>query len=971
MNAAVVFVCFFLSGATALIYEVVWVRLLALTFGNTVYAVGIVLTSFMSGLSLGSLIIGRWSDKDKNLLKGYGILEWGIAVSALISPLLLDRISGIYLSLSITSMPLWAVSIIRYLLSIAVLLLPTTLMGGTLPVLSRYFIRSEPDLEKRLSQLYSLNTLGGVFGTFLVGFILVRFLGITMTLTITAAVNVIIGSAAYYLGMQQSAPERVIEHADDEGRKKSAYVYAYALGAFFLSGFTAMVYQIAWSRLLVGIIGSTTYAFSIILIGFLFGIALGSFVVSRYSGKNLLGLGHFSAIQIAIGICCFLSLLLFYLLPPLMLKGLQMTGNSYVAVMAVNMLLVLGYLLVPTTLFGATFPILAAIYSSGRPRVGSQIGTIYAANTFGAIFGSSLTAFYLIPAAGAMASIQYATLLNILIGVAGFAMLRRFRLMVAAAGLIIIPLLPVRIADETLVSGVAVYGKRADFTLTSDTQVFLYLREGLNATIAVTTNDDGSIALSTNGKADGSTGADMSTQLASAYFPLLLHSNPADLLIIGYGTGVTVRAAADFAGVRNIETIEIEPKVMEAGHFFDQVSRGALRDPKVKLYVDDARSHIVASKRRYDLIISEPSNPWISGIGNLFSREFYEASRSRLNRGGLYCQWVQLYGLDPEVLRMIIRTFSSVFPETTIWQTNPADILLIGSSEMPVELDYLQISERLMQTNRSDMRAYLHIYDPLDFLSYFVAGKQGVEKLSGNAAVNTDNLPLLEFEAPFSLYRATEGKNNELLADAMTIPEIRGFGSPGNLRQEYLFRKCLNYMKLGIPVDDLWLRSLSSEGRAYLSIRIMGLDRRNPDRRSSLQQAMDYHSANLPPDYEDPDLLAAALDIALDNANNTELFQLLHKVDAASQHIVRHSDLYYRAGIRLAKIGSRELAEKYLAKSIAVNKYHVGALTALADLYVTDQRLSDACRAYRSAVGLLKGQRKDELKRKMAVSCGA
>ncbi len=969
MNVAALYVCFFLSGATALIYEVVWVRLLALTFGNTVFAVGIVLTSFMSGLSLGSLLIGRWADKDRNLLKGYGILEWGIAVSALISPLLLDRISGIYLSLSITTMPLWAVSIIRYLLSFVVLLLPTTLMGGTLPVLSRYFIRSEADLGRRLSQLYSLNTMGGVFGTFLVGFILIRFVGINMTLRITAAVNIIIGSIAYYLGMQESDSEIEAQQALDEGIKKSAYTFA--LGAFFLSGFTAMVYEIAWSRLLIGIIGSTTYAFSIILIGFLFGIGLGSFLVSRYSAKNLLGLVHFSALQIAIGICCFLTLLLFYLLPPLMLKGLQMTGNSYVAVMAINMLLVLGYLLIPTTLFGATFPILAAIYSSGQTRRGTQIGTIYAANTFGAIFGSSLTAFYLIPVAGATVSIKFASLVNILIGIAGFAIMRRFRLMFIAAGLLIIPLLPVRISDEALVSGVAVYGKRPGFTLTSDTQVFLYLEEGLNATIAVTTNDDGSIALSTNGKADGSTGADMSTQLASAYFPLLLHKNPVNLLIIGYGTGVTVRAASDFVGVENIETIEIEPNVIKAAHFFDQASRGALRDPKVKLYVDDARSHIVASKRRYDLIISEPSNPWISGIGNLFSREFYEASRARLNKGGLYCQWVQLYGLDPEVLKMIIRTFSSVFPETTIWQSNPADILLIGSSEMPIELDYLEMSKRLSQTNISDMRAYLHIFDPLDFLSYFVTGRQGVDKLSGNAAVNTDNLPLLEFEAPFSLYSATERKNNELLADSMTIPEIRGFGAAENQRQEYLFRKCLNYVKLGIPINDLWLRSLSSQGATYLSSRIMGLDRRNPDHSSSLQQAMDYQSANLSPYYEDLDLLDAALDMALDNPNNTELFNILRRVDAASQHIVSHSDLYYRAGVRLAKMGSREHAEKYLAKSIAVNEYNVSALTALADLYYADRRMSDACGSYRKAERMLIGPKREEVKRKQAVSCGS
>ncbi|HYQ47752.1 MAG TPA: fused MFS/spermidine synthase, partial [Thermodesulfovibrionales bacterium] len=661
MPYTVLLVCFFISGATALIYEVIWVRLLALTFGNTVYAVGIVLTSFMSGLSVGSLVIGRWADRGRNLLRGYGFLEWGIAVSALLSPPFLERITGIYLSLSITSLPLWTVSVIRYLLSIAVLLIPTTLMGGTLPVLSRFFIRSEADLEKRLGELYSLNTIGGVLGTFLVGFIMMRFIGISMTLKITALVNAGIGGIAYYLGTRQAPAGRMEVDVADAGPEKEPG-YAFALSAFFVSGFTAMVYEVAWSRLLVGVIGSTTYAFSIILIGFLSGIGIGSLIVSRISSARRLGLVHFSGIEVLIGLSCFLTLVVFSILPHMMLRGLQMTGHSYSSVLAVDTLIVLFYLLVPTGLFGATFPVIAGIYSGGQRHRGSNIGNIYAANTFGAIFGSSLAAFYLLPHFGASASVKLASLVNVLVGLTGIALLRKFRLLAACAVLLAVPLMPVSITEEAMVSGVAVYGKRADFTLESDMQTFLYLGEGLNATIAVTTNDDGSITLSTNGKADGSTGGDMSTQLALAYFPLFLHRDPADVLIIGYGTGVTARAAADYADVERIDAIEIEPDVLAAGDLFNPVSRGALHDPKLKLHIDDARSYIVASQKRYDVIISEPSNPWISGIGNLFSREFFEMSRARLKQGGLFCQWVQLYGLNPDVLKMIIRTFSAVFP---------------------------------------------------------------------------------------------------------------------------------------------------------------------------------------------------------------------------------------------------------------------------------------------------------------------
>ena len=951
----IVLTCFFLSGATALIYEVIWVRLLALTFGNTVYAIGIVLTSFMSGLSLGSLLFGRWADRGNNLLKGYGVLEFGIALSVLMSPFLLETVSEAYLSLSITTMPLWLLSIIRYFLSFAVLLIPTTLMGGTLPVLSRYFIHSEAELEKRLGVLYALNTIGGVFGTILVGFILIRLLGLNAALKTTAVLNVCIGVVSYYLGMKEPSIVTAASKPETGGFQRNPG-YGFALVAFFLSGFAAMVYEIAWNRLLVGVIGSTTYSFSIILIGYLSGIGLGSLVVSLISDKKRLGLTHFSIIEVLIGITCFCTLFIFPLLPPMMLKGMQIAGDSYYSVLLMQMLIVFFFIIVPTSLFGATFPIIAAVYSGGSDNRGRNIGNIYAANTFGAILGSSVAAFFFLPAFGGSLSVKIAAVLNILVGMAGFYVLGRNRILVFSAALMIIPLIPVNIADESLVSGVSVYGNRDDFQRGPGEQKFLYLKEGLNATIAVTTNSDGSITLSTNGKADGSTGEDMSTQIALAYFPLLLHERPEHVLVIGYGTGVTVTAAVDFPGVQKVDTVEIEPAVLDAAGFFEKAGVAAARHPRAEVFLDDARSHLLASKDTFDVIISEPSNPWINGIGNLFSKNFYQVALSKLNRGGMYCQWVQLYGLRSEDLRMIIRTFSSVFPDTTIWHSNPADIMLIGSGRGFSEFDYRALAAKLEGDRAGNLRAYLHIYDPVDFLSYYMTGPEGAAALSGSAALNTDDLPLLEFNAPFSLYSSTVSQNNRLLQVNLGIPRVQGYVSGRDFAKDFFFRKILNYKKLYIPVDGSWVTKLTPEMVNYIMLRDLALSFGYPQRTPSLHKALNYSSMDFAPDYEDTDLLLTAAEDLLREGNFERAQKLLHRIEKAPEHIIKHSQFYSRAGALLLKAGRFEEAMGFLKKANDINPYNFRSSIELADLYIHVQRLDMACAYYKKARTLLNNQ---------------
>jgi spermidine synthase len=985
----VLYVCFFLSGSTALVYEVVWVRLLALTFGNTVYAVGIVLAAYMSGLSLGSYLLGRWADRQVNLLKGYGFLEIGIAFFALLSPYLLKVIAGSYLFLHNPDIPLWTLSALRYLLSAAVLLVPTTMMGGTLPVLSRYFIRSETQIERRLGGLYSINTLGGVIGTFLVGFILMRHLGLDLTIKVTAALNVLIGLTSIYMGSIAPGHEITSEARQDASPDRPAG-YRYAVFAFFVSGVTAMQYEVAWSRLLVGVIGSTTYAFSLILMGFLLGIGLGSLIVSYVSGRKRLDLFHFSIIQLLIGVSCFVTLLLFRSMPLLMHQGIKFAGESYSSILAVEFILVLVYTLVPTTLFGATLPIIAAVYSGGENHRGKNIGNIYAANTAGCILGSVVTAFFLLPEFGSTFSIKAAVLLNVLIGLGGLIVMRRTLVLAFAACLLALPLLPAGISLEALDSGVAVYGHKPNFQMEPEGEFTLFAKEGLHSTVSVTMFRSGNIALKVNGKYDASTGNDMGTQLALGYFPMLLHRSPEDVLLIGYGSGATARAVNSYPTVRNVHVVEIEPAVMEASEFFESVNDNVNLSPGVDIIVDDARSYIIASGETYDVIVSEPSNPWISGIGNLFSKDFYETARSRLDKNGIFCQWVQLYGLRQEDFMMILKTFSTVFPQTTIWQTSLDDAMLIGLKEPHHVFDYGDIKDRLKGKLGRDLKAYLNISGPIDFLSYFVTDAKGTRAMSAGAGINTDDLPLLEFNAPYSLYDIfSVVHNNKLLAQYLKVPAVSGHADRESLVSEFYFSKLMNLFEHRISSSPISFKGmLGPEHLALITQKIQArkgleneaiynlenLSRKYPDNprvyyelgtlheNRDVLKAMNYFEKAVSLNPEEYGYVYKAARAQLEGGNIGKALDYFLRAYKLPHRAIEDSDIFLYTGLCLEQLSDYESTSRYLDRSIEANPYSVDALLASAGLLL--DRLGKpglACEKYKRAFEVAGRERKHEI----------
>jgi spermidine synthase len=786
---AAVSVCFFFSGTTGLMYEVLWTRMMGLVFGHTVFAITTVLAAFMAGLGLGSYLFGRMADRHAHPLRLYGLLEIGIGIYAFLTPALFSKAEAIYIPLRQSlQLSFFAFSLSQFLLIFLILLIPTTLMGATLPVLTRFFVHEIHALGGQVGRLYALNTFGAVLGTYAAGFHLIPILGVRTTLLLAAVANVGIGTLAvvfdrhwHQLGVQPESPgprspvagpqdAGVSMQTGDRGRETGVWLVVLGLG---LSGAASMIYEVAWTRTLSLVIGSSTYAFSTMLVTFLTGLALGSYLFSRLAGRLTVNAFLFGCLQLGIGLGALLVTPFFDRLPEVFLQAFRLS-QSPGFVKAIQFSISAMAMLLPALFMGATFPCATQIASREMHRLGHDVGRIYFVNTGGAIAGTVLAGFLLIPTWGLQFTLKLAVSMNLGLALALFVSSRevRWRRSVAAIApvlaLIVLYLSPSWDA-KTMASGAAIYGQnylgflgKTDFReAVGSTNRLLFYKDGISATVSVHRQGE-HVFLKVNGKIDASNRGDMHTQLMSGHLPLFFHPDAKRVLVIGLGSGVTAGAVAAHP-VEEVDVIEIEPAVVEAAVFFAKENREVLKNPRVRLAVADGRNFLLASDKPYDVIISEPSNPWMRGIGNLFSLEFYELAARRLASKGIVCQWIHGYSLFPEDLKMVVKTFRSVFPHTTVWNTTPGDYLLIGSKD-PLALDYSHLQSRYqsLPALREDM-ARLGIPSPLSVLADFVLGEEEAARYAQHAWSNTDDLPLLEFSAPESLYVDTVDLNRRVL----------------------------------------------------------------------------------------------------------------------------------------------------------------------------------------------------------------
>ncbi len=761
-------------------------------FGNTTHAIATVLSAFMAGLALGSYTFGRLVDAGPNTLLVYGLLEGGVGLYGLLVPTLFALAQQAYSRLyGLVHVSFAAFSILLFFLAFLVILIPTALMGATLPVLSRFCVTQFASLGRRVGDLYALNTLGAVVGCAATGFLLISYLGLRGTARLGAAVNLAIalaiGTAVTMLRGREARPaEGEVEGAPaPPTRPGRPRLEATLLLAFGISGAAAMVYENAWTRALTLVIGMSTYSFTVMLTTFLVGLGLGSLLFSRWWGARRIGMAGFGVLQLLIAISALATIPLFEQLPLLFLRLRQALGDSFQQFLTVQILLCALVMIVPTLLLGATFPLVAGIYTRSLTVVGRSVGTAYASNTLGAIAGAFLGGFLFIPTIGVQHSIALGVVANAAVGVLLVALdlrVRPKRRIMAAAAMLAVSaaaFLGFGTWDKgVMTSGVTIYAHnysgfpsdalRREWMMRDD---LLYYREGLTATISVH-RSAGSDYLyeKINGKVDASFG-DSPTQLMVGYLPMLFNPGAKRVLVIGMGSGMTAKAVAAFP-VEELEVAEIEPAVIEGARFFAEKNGRIHEDPRVRFVHADGRNYLLAVRKQYDVIISEPSNPWIAGVGNLFTREYYQLARDKLAEGGVFGQWMQTYGMSPEDLRMVYRTFAEVFPHVSLWAVNDSDMFLIATVR-PQRLRHADLRATLAERPlvQRDLRE-LGFPDAYSLLAMFLMPKTALLKMAGDAEVNLDDVPRLEFSAPRNLGRDTTTLNMRLTRTFVVPPPV-------------------------------------------------------------------------------------------------------------------------------------------------------------------------------------------------------
>lgn len=779
--------CFILSGATGLIYEVLWARMLGLVFGATTLAVSTVLAAFMGGLALGSALAARLAQRITKPLKTYGLMEIGIALYALLVPLLFRLIDHVYALIWQQFHPgYFTFSLWRFLLSILVLLVPTTLMGATLPVLAAALVRSSGRDANSVTRLYACNLAGAILGTLAAGFVLLPLLGVRTTIAVAAALNVIVGVIAIALQRRSRSHAAVAEQVEIDDPVAEIDRKAFWFLAALVSGFVTIGTQVSWTRVLTMIIGSSTYAFSIVVALFLIGLAIGAWIVARKDRSRRLR-SSILVVEVLTAVSLLLSLFVLNQIPVLLINlGLRLQVASWVGLLALQILSATLLILVPAVLMGMVMPLVLVWASSEGKKAVARVGRTYAINTVGAIAGAFFTGFVLIPKASTRFTLLFAaTCCLIVAGVAyrptsssGDPALKRslavgLALVFAIVLFIVAPRM--NLADlsigayDSLVRVIAQTreGVMEDGpTPESNVHELLMYREGPTATVSVRRDQD-TVSMAINGRTNASDSIyDMPTQVMLGQLPLLIAPRIDNGLIIGYATGVTVGAMLQ-SPVQSVTCVELEPGTVAGSEFFNHINHRPLDDPRTHLIIDDARTFLRVTPNRYDMIVSEPSHPWVPGVANLFTKEFFELGRQRLNDDGIWVQWVQIYQLSTESLRSVLATYHKVFPHVLVFRVGGLnkgkDLLLIGSNR-PLNLD--RLAQRMTDQRIVAELARVDLKSEADVRGWFVCDESKLGPAVAGAKINTDDNMHIEMTVPREAFRPLM-QNNSAWVEAL------------------------------------------------------------------------------------------------------------------------------------------------------------------------------------------------------------
>lgn len=792
------------SGCTALIYQTIWLRQFRLIFGASTAANAAVISVFMAGLGVGALVLGRRVDRHASPLRFYAGVELLVALSAALTPLLLIALDALYVatggSLALGTGP---ATLARLGIALLVLGLPTFAMGGSFPAVVKAIETGADASRRSVGLVYGINTLGAVAGVVLATFWLIEQLGNLRSLGVAVVLNLAVAIVAFWLARSggqadsRGATEKPQEAGAASGER--AVTSGFVLSAAFAVGFVFFLMEIVWYRLLSPLLGGTSFAFGLILAVALAGIGSGGLGYALRRRERVPTLGGFAIV------CGLESLLL----------ALPIALGDRIAVLAwwfrssaesfggqiLGWTVVCAIVVFPVALIaGFQFPMLIGLLGRGKAHVGRHVGSAYAMNTAGSILGAIAGGFGVLPLIGAVAAWKVAAL--VLLVVVLFAMLVNRPLKLSLAGSWMVIAISLAAGACLLAEGPTAGWRHSPIGagrmnvagplgnevenpevnwirdyLQGRRRAIAWEVDGIESSIAL--GADNAFAFIVNGKADGNARYDAGTQVMGGLTGALLHPDPRKALVIGLGSGSSAGWLAVLPSIERVDVIELEPAILQVAKACAAVNENVLENQKVRVHIGDARELIRTLEDRYDLIFSEPSNPYRAGIASLYTVEFYEAASARLARGGLFLQWLQAYEIDMDTLRTIFASMLEVFPHVEVWQTKAQDLLLVGADAPPL-LDRARLEARLREPvfSRALLSAW-RVEDLEGLLAHYLMGVRSVERLAEGAAKNTDDRMLVEFGFGRTLGTGSAGlSTSELYRSALergdARPKLRG-----------------------------------------------------------------------------------------------------------------------------------------------------------------------------------------------------
>ncbi len=773
LSRRLLFTIFTISGFSGLIYESIWSHYLKLFLGHAAYAQTLVLAIFMGGMALGAWLVARSTARLRNLLVAYAAVEILTGILALVFHKAYVGTTGFaYDSLIPSLESVTAIGALKWTLAALMILPQSILLGTTFPLISGGVIRRFPENSgETLAMLYFTNSLGAALGVLASGFWLIGAVGLPGTVMTAGLLNILLGVFVWVVARDRDAAA-----AEASADKATSGVARWVLVAALLAGLAAFVYEIAWTRMLSLVLGSSTHAFELMLSAFILGLALGGFWIRKRIGTITDAPRALAGLFVLMAVLGALTLPAYGYAFDVMAATLRTFAPVESGYAAFNVLshFIAAVMMIPTTVVaGMTLPLMTHyLFKAGSGE--QAIGKVYAANTVGAIAGVLIAIHLLLPKLNTKGAVMTAALVQVGIAALFMARARRTSLSIPslAVGLCAVLgiALMVRIDPMRMASGVYRTGQAQ---LPPDTQV-LFLRDGKTATISLVKHDD-TVFIATNGKADaainmggGPPEPDEITMTMAAALPLSMHANPERIANIGIGSGLTSHVLLTSPTVKLLDSIEIEPAMAEAARigFGPRVSK-LFTDPRSQVHFEDAKTFFAIARKPYDVIISEPSNPWVSGVASLFSQEFYRHVKRYLAKDGLLVQWVQIYETDITVVASIVKALSAQFPEYAIYNTDDANLLIVASPAgkiPPVRADIFDgpVGDELRKVGMESIA---------DFDVRRVGSSQTLQPLFASFPVpaNSDYFPFVDLIAP---------KMRFMRRDALGISSLRDRPAP-------------------------------------------------------------------------------------------------------------------------------------------------------------------------------------------------